>query len=745
MTPSEITDLISQLTLEEKASLCSGGDSWHLQTVERLGIPGPMVTDGPHGLRKVADGSMAGIYDSVPATCFPTAAGLASTWDPELVHDIGVALGEETRAESVSVLLGPGINMKRSPLCGRNFEYFSEDPVLAGTLATELVRGIQSQGVGTSLKHFAANNQETDRLRVNAEIDERTLREIYLPAFEIVVKHAKPWTVMCSYNALNGVYCSQNRWLLTQVLRNEWGYDGLVISDWGAVVDRVEGLRAGLDLEMPGDAPRNDTRIVEAVRNGDLDEEILDTAVARILSLIARASAAMADPGSYDIEAHHQLARRAAAASAVLLKNDGDALPLTGTDDVVVIGEFARTPRFQGAGSSKVNPTRVDTALGSLRHIWGDVPFAPGFALTGESDPRLAEDAESLARGKTAVLFLGLPAVAESEGYDRTNTDLPADQLDLLACVSKVASHTIVVLSNGSSVGMAEWDDQADAIVECWLGGQASGSGVVDVLTGKVNPSGHLAETIAVTLSDIPAQLNFPGEFQHVTYGEGRYIGYRGLDVTEREVAYPFGHGLSYTTFDYSDLDLAVRPVTDETAQDESVLTVTFTISNTGDRTGSAVPQVYLGFPDATVNRCVRELKAFRRVELDPGKSRSITIDLTRRDLSYWDILLQSWAVGPGTVRVEVGRPSRDLPLTGVVILDAPTVHHPLRRDSTVAEWMAADEEFAAKVRRATEQTGIDLDSDPTTAAFILAMPAYKMLQMASIMTPEELDEMLGD
>ena len=745
MTPAEITDLISQLTLEEKASLCSGGDSWHLQTVERLGIPGPMVTDGPHGLRKVADGSMAGIYDSVPATCFPTAAGLASTWDPELVHDIGVALGEETRAESVSVLLGPGINMKRSPLCGRNFEYFSEDPVLAGTLATELVRGIQSQGVGTSLKHFAANNQETDRLRVNAEIDERTLREIYLPAFEMVVKQADPWTVMCSYNAINGVYSSQNRWLLPELLHEEWGYTGLVISDWGAVVNRVEGLRAGLDLEMPGDAPRNDARIVEAVRSGDLDEEILDTAVARILSLIARASAAMADPGSYDIEAHHQLARRAAAASVVLLKNDGDVLPLIDPDDVVVIGEFARTPRYQGAGSSKVNPTRVDTALDSLRQTWDDVPFAPGFTLTDHPDPQLADEAVSLSRGKTAVLFLGLPAVAESEGYDRTNTDLPTDQIDLLARVRKVASHTIVVLSNGSSVGTAEWDDQADAIVECWLGGQASGSGVIDVLTGKVNPSGHLAETITRKLSDIPAQLNFPGEFQHVTYGEGRYIGYRGLDATEREVAYPFGHGLSYTTFAYCDLDLLVRPVSDETAQDETVLTVSFTVSNTGDRAGATVPQVYLGFPDATVDRCVRELKAFLRVELDPGESRSITIDLTRRDLSYWDIRLHSWTVEPGTVRVEVGISSRDLPLTGEVILDAPTVRHPLRRDSTVAEWMDADEEFAAKVRRATEQTGIDLDSDPTTAAFILAMPAYKMLQMAPIMTPEELDKMLGN
>lgn len=747
MTPAEITDLISQLTLEEKASLCSGGDSWHLQTVERLGIPGPMVTDGPHGLRKVADGSMAGIYDSVPATCFPTAAGLASTWDPELVHDIGVALGEETRAESVSVLLGPGINMKRSPLCGRNFEYFSEDPVLAGTLATELVRGIQSQGVGTSLKHFAANNQETDRLRVSAGIDERTLREIYLPAFEMVVKHAKPWTVMCSYNALNGVYCSQNRWLLTQVLRNEWGYDGLVISDWGAVVDRVEGLRAGLDLEMPGDAPRNDARIVEAVRNGDLDEEVLDTAVARILTLVAQASAAMTDPGSYDIEAHHQLARRAAAASAVLLKNDGDALPLTGPDDVVVIGEFARTPRFQGAGSSKVNPTRVDTALGSLRHIWGDVPFAPGFALTGESDPRLAEDAESLARGKTAVLFLGLPAVAESEGYDRTNTDLPADQLDLLACVSKVASHTIVVLSNGSSVGMAEWDDQADAIVECWLGGQASGSGVADVLTGAVNPSGHLAETIALRLSDVPAQLNFPGELQHVHYGEGRYIGYRGLDATEREVAYPFGHGLSYTTFEYSTLGVEARPISESTNQDDPVVTLTFTVTNTGDRAGAAVPQVYVGFPDSTVDRCVRELRAFRRIELAPGQSEQVSIELTRRDLSYWDVILHDWAVEPGRVVVEVGASSRDLPLNARVDIEAPRVLHPLRRDSTVAEWMEQDEEFAAKVRSAAKKVGFsaDMEDDPTTASFLLTMPVYKVLQLAPVMSPEELDEMLGE
>ena len=582
-------------------------------------------------------------------------------------------------------------------------------------------------------------------MRVSADIDERTLREIYLPAFEAVVKRAHPWTVMCAYNAVNGVFSSQNHWLLTEVLRDEWGYDGMVVSDWGAVVDRVEGLRAGLDLEMPGPAPRNDKRIVQAVRNGSLDEAILDTAVARILTLVSRASAAATDSYSCDIEAHHLLARRAAAASAVPLKNDSAVLPITSPDDVVVIGEFARTSRYQGAGSSKVNPTRLDTALNALQEVWGDVPFSPGFSLSDQPNPQLADEAVSMAKGHIAVLFLGLPDIMESEGYDRTSTALPADQVDLLRRVGEVAIHTVVVLSNGSSISVSEWDHDADAILECWLGGQASGSGAVDVLTGKVNPSGHLAETIAVELSDIAAQLNFPGEFQHVHYGEGRYIGYRGLDATNRPVAYPFGHGLSYTNFAYSSLDLAICPVAKSTGQDTPVLTVTFTVSNTGDRAGAAVPQVYLGFPDATIDRCVRELKAFRRVELKPGQGQTVTVALTRRDLSYWDILLHSWTVEPGTVRVEVGASSRDLPLVADIALDAPQVHYPLHRNSTVAEWMANDENFAAKVRHATRKIGIDLDSDPTVAAFVLNMPAYKMLQMAPIMTPEELDEILGE
>ncbi|MDU2071602.1 MAG: glycoside hydrolase family 3 C-terminal domain-containing protein [Cutibacterium avidum] len=748
ITIDQIPDLVSQLTLEEKASLCSGGDAWHLQSIERLGIDGYMVTDGPHGLRKVNSAGIIDLYNSVPATCFPTAAGLASTWDTELVGEVGVALGEETRSESVAMLLGPGINMKRSPLCGRNFEYFAEDPVVAGELASALVRGIQSQGVGTSLKHFAANNQETDRLRVSAEVDERTLREIYLPAFEKVVKTAKPWTIMCSYNAINGTYSSQNHWLLTEVLRDEWGYDGLVVSDWGAVVDRVKGVLAGLDLEMPGDAPRNDARIAEAVRSGELDESVLDTTVTRVLTLLAKAGPAMDNPGSYDVDAHHALARRAAAGAAVLLKNDDQVLPLTSGEQVAVIGKFARTPRYQGAGSSKVNPTRLDTALDSLREAWGaDLPFAPGFNLAGDADPDLVAEAVEAARGRTAVLFLGLPDIAESEGYDRTHTDMPANQIELLRAVREVAAHTVVVLSNGSSIGVAEWDDQADAILECWLGGQASGSGVADVLTGAVNPSGHLAETIALRLSDVPAQLNFPGELQHVHYGEGRYIGYRGLDATEREVAYPFGHGLSYTTFEYSTLGVEARPISESTNQDDPVVTLTFTVTNTGDRAGAAVPQVYVGFPDSTVDRCVRELRAFRRIELAPGQSEQVSIELTRRDLSYWDVILHDWAVEPGRVVVEVGASSRDLPLNAKVDIEAPRVLHPLRRDSTVAEWMEQDEEFAAKVRSAAKKVGFsaDMEDDPTTASFLLTMPVYKVLQLAPVMSPEELDEMLGE
>ena len=578
---SNVSSLLGQLTLAEKASLCLGSDFWHTAPVERLGIPAIMVSDGPHGLRKQAgEGDHLGLLDSVPATCFPTASALGSSWDVELLQRVGEALGRECRAEGVSVLLGPGINIKRSPLCGRNFEYLSEDPLVSGVLGAALVEGVQSQGVGTSLKHYAVNNQETDRLRVSADVDERSLREIYLAGFERVVTQARPWTVMCSYNKVNGTYASEHHWLLTTVLREEWGFDGLVVSDWGAVHDRVAAVAAGLDLEMPPRLGVSEAAIVAAVEAGKLDESVVDTAVARVLQLVDRAVAvgdadravAAGPAAAFDQaarDAHHALARSAARECAVLLKNDGAILPLTPSAGatVAVIGEFARTPRYQGAGSSQVNPTRVDVALDELRAGIADgveVAFAAGFGIsTTTEDDALATEALALAaRAQTVLVFLGLPASAESEGFDRIDMELPANQTALLHRLAAVNPRIVVVLANGSSVRVEGWAGDAQAVLECWLSGQAGGGAAADLLLGVANPSGRLAETLPLRLEDNSSYLNFPGETGHVRYGEGIFVGYRGYDASRLEVSYPFGHGLSYTTFEYGDLEISGRGAT---------------------------------------------------------------------------------------------------------------------------------------------------------------------------------------
>lgn len=753
LTLADIPRLVSQLTLEEKASLCSGLDFWKTQPIERLGIPSIMVADGPHGLRKQDElTDHLGLAKSVPATCFPTAAGLGSTWDPGLLARMGEALGREVRANDVAVILGPGVNMKRSPLCGRNFEYFAEDPLLAGELATALVNGIQSQGVGTSLKHFAANNQETDRLRVNAEVDERTLREIYLPAFERVVKNAQPWTVMCAYNKVNGTHASENPWLLTELLRDEWGFEGLVVSDWGAVDDRVAGVAAGLDLEMPSSGGLNDARIVAAVRAGELDEAVLDVVATRLLTLVAKSLPALAEPGEFDAVANHALAREAAVRAAVLLKNDG-VLPLPTPDGVVVIGEMARTPRYQGAGSSKVNPTRLDNALDALRES-AAIPFAAGYQLADaagqpdqdRSDEDLRAEAVELARGRVAVLFLGLPAIDESEGYDRAHMDLPASHVALLRAVRAVAAKVVVVLSNGSAVTVSDWESDADAILELWLGGQAGGSAAAQLLTGAAAPSGRLAESIPVRLVDVPAQLNFPGERGVVRYGEGMFIGYRGLDATGARVSYPFGHGLTYTTFAYSDLTVDAGAVTDGTGADDVVVRVTARVTNTGAGPGVAVPQLYVGRPGSAFARAPRELRGFERVELAAGESRVVEFGLTRRDLSHWDIGVHGWVVEPGAVEVAVGENSRDLPLRAVVDVAAPAVHLPLHDHSTLGEWL--DHPVGGPLMR--EALGefvamVGPEAELSSAVFVLSLPVVKLPAMVpGALTQEELDSLLS-
>ncbi|HEY0217443.1 MAG TPA: glycoside hydrolase family 3 C-terminal domain-containing protein [Cellulomonas sp.] len=692
----DVERVLAELTLEEKAALTSGSDFWHTEGVERLGVPPVMVTDGPHGLRKQATGAdHLGIGDSVPATCFPPAAALASTWDADLLRRVGGALGRETRGNDVAVLLGPGVNMKRSPLCGRNFEYFSEDPALAGDLAAALVDGIQSEGVGTSLKHFAANNQESDRMRVSADVDERTLREIYLPAFERVVTQAQPWTVMCSYNKINGTYASQDHWLLTEVLRDEWGFEGLVMSDWGAVADRVAAVAAGLDLEMPATGGRTDALVVDAVKNGELDEAVLDVAVRRVLRMVARALPALAEPGVLDAEAHHALAREAAADGSVLLKNDAvDGIPLLplsaeAAASAVVIGEFARTPRYQGAGSSQVNPTRLDDALTALRTATGtDLPFAAGFSVAGVEGSEDADDAALLAEAVeaaggagTALLFLGLPAPDESEGYDRTHLSLPANQLALLTAVAAVNPRVVVVLANGSAVTV-EWQDAAPAVLETWLGGQAGGSAVADLLLGARTPSGRLAETIPHRVEDTPAFGSFPGGQGHVRYGEGVLIGYRWYDTRLVDVAYPFGHGLSYTTFDHSGLTATVHG---EGAG--SSVEVEVTVTNTGAVQGAEVVQVYVGDPEAAVQRPVHELKAFGKVDLAPGESRTLVFRLSARDLSSWHPALRRWVVGGGRTVIEVGASSRDVRATAEVTVTGEPLWGTLTGDATLTEW----------------------------------------------------------
>jgi beta-glucosidase len=677
-------DGISDLTVDEKASLLSGADFWNTKAVERADIHQIMVTDGPHGLRKQAgETDHVGLADSVPATCFPPAVGLGSSWDTALAERVGKALGVESAIENVAVLLGPGVNIKRSPLCGRNFEYFSEDPIVSAVMGSALVRGIQSQGVGASLKHFAANNQETDRLRVSSDVDPRPLREIYLRAFQRVVEDVQPWTVMCSYNRLNGVYTSENPWLLTSVLRDEWGFEGLVVSDWGAVNDRVAGVAAGLDLEMPSSGGRTDAQVVAAVKDGSLDEAALDRAAQRVVDLVGKADARPAQEGPLDVDAHHALAREAASRCIVLLKNDGDVLPLSRDARIAVIGEFARSPRYQGAGSSQINPTRVDNALDAIRgEVSGDVQFVPGFSLDGSGDAAAlrAEAVSAASDADIAVVFLGVPDDEESEGFDRQHMDLSTDQLHLIDAVASANPKTVVVLSNGGAVTLP-FAGSVSTILEGWLLGQGGGSATADVLFGTVNPSGKLTETIPVRLEDSPSFGNFPGEHGHVRYGEGLLVGYRWYDEVGAEIAFPFGHGLSYTRFEYGAVSATVR--------DDGDIVVTVPITNAGSVSGREVVQVYTSLSDSSVQRPPRELKGFAVVSAEPGETATAEIVLRRKELAYWDVRVDRWVVESGAYTVEVGASSRDIRVSADVAIEGDEVVLPLSLESSFEEVLA--------------------------------------------------------
>ena len=661
----DIKALVSQMTLEEKAGLCSGLDFWHTKPVERLGVPSVMVSDGPHGLRKQDEkADHLGVNDSIKAVCMPAACATASSFDRDLMGRMGQAIGDSCQHEKLGVVLGPAVNIKRSPLCGRNFEYFSEDPYLAGEMSAAYINGVQSKNVGTSIKHFAANSQEHRRMSSSSNADERTLREIYFPAFEISVRKAQPWTVMCSYNRINGVYASENPWLLTDVLRKEWGFKGYVMSDWGAVSDRVAGVAAGLDLEMPSSGGINDRKIVAAVKSGELDEKIVDQACERILEINYRYLDNARPETPWDQEADHQLSARIAEECMVLLKNDG-ILPLNKTDEVAFIGEFAAKPRFQGGGSSHINAFRTTSAVEAAQGL--PVTYVQGYSAARDmaTDEMIAEAVQAAKAAKVAVVFAGLPDAYESEGYDRAHMAMPACQNRLIEAVAGANPNTVVVLHNGSPVEMP-WLGKVKAVLEAYLGGQAVGIAAVRLLYGDANPCGHLAETFPVKLSDNPSYLYYGGEGDEADYREGVFVGYRYYDKKEMPVLFPFGFGLSYTTFACSNLRLSGAKITDQ-----ETLTATVTVTNTGSRAGKTVVQLYVGDRESTVLRPIRELKGFEKVELQPGESRDVTFTLDKRAFAYWNAAIHDWHVETGAFTIEVGQSSRDIEVSGEVTVES--------------------------------------------------------------------------
>jgi beta-glucosidase len=672
--------LVKDMTLEEKASLCSGLDFWHLKGIDRLGIPSIMVTDGPHGLRKqIGDPAQAELSDTVPSTCFPTASALAATWNRELVYKVGRALAEECKEEKVGVILGPGANIKRSPLCGRNFEYFSEDPFLSGEMAKSHINGVQSLGIGTSLKHFAVNNQEHRRMTIDAVVDERALREIYLAGYEIAVTGAQPWTVMCAYNRVNGIYACEHPELLRRILKEEWGHRGLVLSDWGATNERVDALAAGMEVEMPGPNPENDASIAAAVAEGRLDEFLLDQAVEHILQLIYEVEKTLAEDFTYDRTAHHALARKAAGEGAVLLKNQEGALPLEESARVALVGEMARQPRFQGAGSSLVNPSQLDNIHDELVKIAGDrISFAPGYDMKS-LDPNenlIAEALETSRNTDVVVVCAGLPDTFEVEGLDRQHLRLPESHNRLIEALAGVHSRVVVVLSNGSPVEMP-WIDQVQAVLEGYLGGQAGAGAIADILYGELNPSGKLAETFPLKLEDTPCIGFFPGGPGTVEYRESIYVGYRFYDQVNKPVLFPFGHGLSYTTFEYSDLELDQPRMSAGGS-----LTVSLKLRNTGSRKGKEIVQLYVSPLAPGVFRPPKELKGFAKLDLEPGEEQKVTLELDSRAFACYSTGQKDWVVEPGLYRILVGASSRDIRCQAEVQVDSiGTDYIPAERD----------------------------------------------------------------
>ena len=664
-------EIIETMSLKQKADFASGYDYWHLESAQDLGLPKIMITDGPHGLRKQnPNGNSVGLGNSYPSTCMPPAATSACSWDENLLREEGEALAEECLQEKVSVILGPGTNIKRSPVCGRNFEYFSEDPLLAGKMSAGLINGCQSKGIGTSLKHFACNSQEAFRMIINEVIDERTMREIYFPAFEIAVKEAQPWTIMNSYNRINGVYASQNDWLQNKVARDEWGFEGLFVTDWGASVDRVPGLKAGTDLEMPSSGTLNAERIVAAVENGELDEAVLDERIDMVVDLILKSKPALEKDFKFDIEEHHAVARKVAEGSMVLLKNDDNVLPLKEGQKIAVIGEMAKAPRYQGSGSSVINPTKLDNAYDSLIEAGVNVTYAQGYYKapptkkdkSRKSDTELISEAAAAAKAAdVAVVFIGLTEALEAEGYDRADIEIPAEHNALVAEVVKANPNTVVVLAGGAVVHIP-WIDNVKAVLNSGLGGQAGGSAVANILTGKVNPSGKTAETYPLSFEENPVYGNYPGQPVVSEHKESLYVGYRYYDTAKKDVLFPFGYGLSYTTFEYSDIKLSASEI-----KDTDTVEVSFKIKNTGSVDGAEIAQVYVADKDSTIFRPEKELRAFTKVFLKAGEEKEVSLTLGKRAFAYYNVNIGDWHVETGEFDILVGASSRDIKLSAVI------------------------------------------------------------------------------
>jgi len=745
-----IEEILSQMTLEEKASLCSGRDFWHTKAIARLGVPEVMMCDGPHGLRKqVGEGDHLGINVSIETNCYPTASALANSFDRNVLHTLGTALGQECQAEDVGMLLGPGMNMKRSPLCGRNFEYFSEDPYLAGELGAAYIQSLQAQGVAACVKHFAANNQETRRMSGSSQMDERTLHEIYLPAFETAVKKGGTRSIMCAYNAINDVYCSENKMLLNDVLREKWGYNGFVVTDWGAVKDRVKGVQSGLDLEMPGGGGTQDAQIVEAVKNGTLDEAELNRVVRNMLQFAADYQANRKPGTTIDRAANSVLSGSLAAACAVLLKNEDNVLPL-GCGKTAFIGEFAAKPRFQGAGSSHIN---VPHAISAVEAAQGrDVIYVPGYDIHREDNAvqLLAEAVEAAKSAHTAVIFAGLPDSYESEGGDRETMAMPENQNALIEAVAAVNPNTVVVLHGGSAMELP-WLDQVKAVLYVALGGEAVGVAAVKLLYGEVNPSGKLSETWPRKYSDNPSYLNFPGEDGKPVYAEGIYIGYRYYDKKEMDVLFPFGFGLSYTQFAYSDLKLSR-----EEMDDTDTLTVTCKVKNVGSVPGAEAVQLYVRDEESNVRRPIRELKGFEKVYLNPGEEKEVSFTLDKRSFAYYEVKIHDWFVESGRFFVEIGASSRDIRLSSPVWVNGTAVvPMTVTRLTTIGEltrfpkgrafienMLAARRGHAQEATRDNEKN-MGEGSDKIVKSMMTEMPLSSLVTYG-VMTFEQLDGLIA-